>query len=445
VLLFSTAASLATGLLFGLAPALRTSRAGDLVAALKQREQRFGSAAGRRWLGAIVVVEMATAVVLLVNGALIVQSFMRLQRVELGFDPSRLVTLEFTPVPARVTGHDDRVRYVDDIVARVRVLPGVVAAGITSNYPLQMFSSDSTFTVEGRPRANPADVPITAHRLVTADYLQTLGVRLLRGRLLDGHDRAGSLPVVVVSEELARQAWPGADPIGKRVRRGRLDDASNPWMTVVGVVADVKEDGFNFRINRPAWYLPYAQVSSASVTHNIVVRAAPGVDPTAVAHDVVAAVRSVEPQQAVSDVSTMTAHVADLLVTERFSATLMTTFAAVGLFLAAFGLAGVIAYSVSQRTGEIGLRMALGATGRDVLVMILREGAVLIAIGIAIGGAAARTLALALGGMLYGVHPGDPRTFLIVSAVLIVVSLAACGVPALRAMRVEPLVALKSE
>jgi putative ABC transport system permease protein len=153
----------------------------------------------------------------------------------------------------------------------------------------------------------------------------------------------------------------------------------------------------------------------------------------------------VEPQQAVSDVSTMTAHVADLLVTERFSATLMTTFAAVGLFLAAFGLAGVIAYSVSQRTGEIGLRMALGATGRDVLVMILREGAVLIAIGIAIGGAAARTLALALGGMLYGVHPGDPRTFLIVSAVLIVVSLAACGVPALRAMRVEPLVALKSE
>jgi len=147
----------------------------------------------------------------------------------------------------------------------------------------------------------------------------------------------------------------------------------------------------------------------------------------------------------VSDVSTMTAHVADVLVTERFSATLMTTFAAVGLFLAACGLAGVIAYSVSQRTGEIGLRMALGATGRDVFAMVLREGAVLIAIGIAIGAAAARTLALALGGMLYGVHPGDPRTFLIVAAVLIVVSLGACGVPAVRAMRVEPLVALKSE
>src|SRR5262249_28746581 len=159
-------------------------------------------------------------------------------RVELGFDPSRLVTLEFTPMPARVTGHDSRVRYVDDIVARVRALPGVAAAGITSNYPLQTFSFDSTFTVEGRPPANPADVPITAHRLVTADYLQALGVRLLRGRLLDDHDRAGSVPVVVVSEELARQAWSGADPIGKRVRRGRIDDASNPWMTVVGVVAE---------------------------------------------------------------------------------------------------------------------------------------------------------------------------------------------------------------
>src|SRR5204863_4300339 len=159
-----------------------------------------------------------------------------------------------------VANHEGRVRYVDEIVARVRALPGVAAAGITSNYPLQTYSFDAIFSVEGRPPANPAEVPITAHRLVTPAYLQTLGVRLLRGRLLDDHDRAGSLPVVVVSEEFARQARHGEDPVGKRVRRERLDDVSNAWMTVVGVVADVKEDAFNFRINRPAWYVPYAQM-----------------------------------------------------------------------------------------------------------------------------------------------------------------------------------------
>jgi putative ABC transport system permease protein len=302
---------------------------------------------------------------------------------------------------------------------------------------------DSPFTVAGRPPANPADVPITAHRLVTSGYLQALGVRLVRGRLLDDHDRDGAAPVVVVTEEFVRQAWPNADPIGQRVHRGLLDDRSYPWMTVVGVVADVKEDVFNFRINRPAWYIPYAQSLAPTVTHSLVVRTIG--DPGSLASSVVAAVHAVEPQQSVSDVRPMSAHVADVLVTERFSAALMSAFAAVGVFLAACGLAGATAYSAGQRTAEIGLRMALGATRRNVLALILREGITLIGIGVVVGAVAARGLSAALAGTLYGLSANDLESFVGAAAVLTAASLAGCLVPALRAMNVDPLVAFKSD
>ena len=403
----------------------------------------MSGAGSRRWLGALVALEIAVAVVLLVNGSLIVQSFARLQRIDLGFDPERLVTIEFTPSPQKYPQHADRVAYVNRVLERVRAVPGVASAGITTNIPLQIGSTDSLFTVEGRAPVKASEAPATGHRLVTPEYLQTLGVRLVKGRLLDDHDREGAQPVAVVTEELAREAWPNADPIGRRIRRGRFEDTTFPWITVVGVVADTREDGFNFRINRPAWYLPYAQQTTAGFSLNLVARAAG--EPNALVLALREAGRGVDPQQAVSPGLTMTEHVASVLVTERFSALLMTTLASVGLFLAAGGLYGVVAYSATQRTGEIGLRMALGADRRDVLRLVMRQGASMVAFGLVAGLALARALSIALAGMLYGVNPNDPATFATVPIVLLTVSAAACYLPALRATRVDPLVALRSE
>ena len=441
ILAFALAVSMATGLVFGTAPALRAARVGDLAAALRRHDAR-SAGRGSRWLGALVVAEIAVAAILLVNGTLIVQSFARLQRIDLGFDPRRLLTLELSLPASKYPASGDRVAQVDRLVSAIRALPGVAAAGVTTNIPLQTLSFDSVFMVEGRAPTNPADVPITAHRVVTSDYLQTLGVRLVKGRLLDDHDREGAPPVVVVTEEMARQAWPAGDPIGKRIRRGRAQDTTFPWLTVVGVVADVKEDRFNFRRDRPAWYLPYAQQPTAA-SLNLLVRTSG--DPAAVSAAVRGAIRSLDSQQAISGVMTMSEHLSGLLVTERFSAVLMTTLASLGLFLAACGLYSVIAYSASQRTGEIGLRLALGAGTRDVLRLVMRQGIALVAVGLVIGCALARAVSVALSTTLFGVQPGDPATFVIVAGLVAGVSLTACYVPARRATRIDPLLALRSD
>ena len=206
-----------TGLLFGIVPVWKAARIDDAMGLLRRREQRAGGAAGRRWLGAVVVVEVAVAVILLVNGSLVVQSFSQLQDLSLGFDPERLLTLEMTVNAQKYPAPSDRAAFVDRVIAQVSAVPGVISAGISTNIPLQHLSQDAAFTVEGRAPANPADVPITAHRLVTPAYLQTLGVRLVKGRLLNEHDRAGAAPVVVISEALARETWPNEDPIGRRM------------------------------------------------------------------------------------------------------------------------------------------------------------------------------------------------------------------------------------
>jgi putative ABC transport system permease protein len=443
VMAFASAVSLLTGLLFGAVPALKLGRVTDLMGVLRRREQRAGGAAGgRRVLSAVIVAEVAVAVALLAGGSLVVKSFQRLQHVDLGFQPDQRLVVHLTPSPARYPSHEARIRFTEEAMRRITALPGVSAAGLTTNVPLDAPSFDSLFTVEGQPPRKPGDVPITAHRLVTPDYLQTLGVTLLKGRLLDAQDRAGAAPVVVVSEEFARQAWPDGDPIGKRVRRGGPTRTDFPWLTVVGLVADVKEDLFNFRVSRPVWYLPYAQVDN---THplSLVVRTA--IDPAALTTSVRQAIHSFDPDLPVSNAQTMTAHLRGVVATERFSAVLMSAFALIGLGLAALGLYAVIAYSVTQRTGEIGLRMALGAPRRDVLTMVLREGALLVATGLIAGLAGARLLARTIAGSLYNVGPNDAGTFALVTGALVTAGLVACIVPAWRATRIDPVVALRME
>jgi putative ABC transport system permease protein len=445
VLVFSLALTLLTAALFGLAPAIRAARSADPVAALK-REHRGGVASGRRSLGALVVAEIAVAATLLAGGGLMVQSFRRLQGLELGFRPEKLLTMELPLSPAKYAEQTRQVQLTERVLERVRALPDVVAAGTTMNIPLQRgVTLDSVYEAEGRPPANPSEVPITAHRMVSPGYMETLGLTLARGRLLDESDRAGSLPVVVVSEALARQAWPGQDAIGKRVRRLRAGEPG-PWMTVVGVVADVKEDRFGFRIDRPVWYVPYAQQTFAlpvSLPLNLVVRSSG--EPTAVAAAVREAVRAVDPDQPVANVMPLKEHLSDVLIAERFSAVLMGTLAALGLLLSAVGLYGVMAYSVGQRTGEIGLRMALGARPRDVLRLVIGQGASLIAVGLALGVAGAFALARLLSSTLHEVDPADPGTFAAVALVLGGVALLACWLPARRATRISAMAALRCE
>jgi ABC-type antimicrobial peptide transport system, permease component len=442
VLVYALCVTLATGIVFGLVPALKGAGEREVMPSLRQGDQRSASAPGHRWLNILIVVEIAVAMTLLVGGALIVRSFNRLQHVDLGFRPDYLLTLKMILPESKYSEHRQRVAFVDQVLERVKNLPGVLSAGMTTNIPLEReIAYDAVFSVEGRPPTNPNDVPITANRLVSPDYLKTLGVTLLKGRLIDETDRAGKPPVVVVSEELARQAWPGEDPLGKRIKRVRPGQ-DFPWMTVIGVVKDVKEDLFNYRINRPVWYVPYAQVEN-NFPINLVVRTS--ADPRSVTTAVRAAIHAVDPNQSISNVMTMNENLARVLVTERFSAILMSALAASGLLLAVLGLYGVMAYSVSRRTTEIGVRVALGAQRIHVLRLILGQGAKLTLLGVAIGLAAAWGLTRALVTLLFEVSATDPVTFVSISVLLVSIALLACFFPAWRALNVDPVIALRAE
>jgi putative ABC transport system permease protein len=449
VLAFTALLSLLTWLLVSLAPAWKIADAGRLMPLLKQEEQRAsGSVSGRRWLGALVVGQIAVAVILLAGGGLVAQSFQRLQRVDLGFRPEPLLTLQMMLSPTRYARHEQRVAFIERVLERVRSVPGVVAAGTTTGIPFPSISFESRFTVEGRPPANPGEVPSTLHRLVSPGYLETLGVTLLKGRFLTEQDRMGRAPVAVVNEELARQAWPGEEPLGKRVRAGLLHETERPWLTVVGVVRAVLED--DFRQQRPAWYLPYFEYGQyawqpAMMTTRVHLVVKGSGDPARLSAAIRAAIRAADPDQPVFAVTTMQAHLAEHLVTERFSAFLMGTLAAAGLLLAALGLYGVMSYATAQRTGEIGLRMALGARPRDVFGLVIRQGMALTMTGAAIGLLAAFGLTRLMTNLLFGVSPADPLTFIGVAALLTCVALLACYAPARRATKVDPMVALRRE
>lgn len=449
VLAFALLAAFVSWLVFGLAPALKAARADKLMLLIKQTEQRSGGeVAGRRWLGGLVIGQIAVAVILLAGGALVIRSFLSLQDVELGFRPEHLLTMQMTLSPAKYSQHNQRIAFIEGVQEKVNSLPGVVSAGTTTSIPFPTISFESRFTIEGRPPFSSGEAPSTGHRLVSPGYLETLGATLRTGRFITERDRAGQLPVAVISEQLARQAWPGEDPLGKRVRAGLPHESDRPWLTVIGVVGDLTED--DFRQSRPAWYLPYYeygqytyQPSMMTTRVNLVVRASG--DPAQLTQSVRQAIRSVDPYQPVSEMATMTEHLARQMVTERFSAVLMGTLAVIGLLLAALGLYGVMSYAISRRTGELGLRMALGAQPRDIFSLVLRQSAVLIGAGLSLGLAGALVFTRFLSGTLYGVSSSDPPTFVLISLLLAAVALAACFFPARRATTVDPLTALRHE
>jgi putative ABC transport system permease protein len=445
VLGFTLGVAVLTGLVFGLAPALQASKT-DLNESLKETERgQTGSRQGLR--AALVVAEVALALVLLIGAGLMVKSLWQLQKVETGFDPNRVLALQLSlkgdkADPAKVQN------FVAQVEQRVKSLPGVQAVAFTNGLPFAG-AAEHSFGIVGRPLpAGEADeTPYSAVRYTTSpDYLRALGIKLRKGRYLTARDRADSPPVVVIDETLAQKYFPNEDPLGQRLEVGGTDASA---FEIVGVVGHVKHYGLDGEVPvEPQCYYSLDQVPAEKMPFiaggiSLVVRTQG--EPQQLAGAVRAQLLSVAPDQPVFNVRTMNQLVAESIASRRFSMVLLLAFAMVALVLAAVGIYGVMAYSVTQRTHEIGIRMALGAQADDVLRMILRQGLFLILTGIAAGLVAAFALTRVLSSLLYGVSATDPLTFAGISLLLVMVALLACYLPARRATKVDPMVALHYE
>jgi len=435
VLAFTFGISLLTGVLAGLLPAWRLTRA-DPNEALKQggrSESDAGSPAARN---ALVAAEVALALALMVGAGLLVRSLGRLHAVDPGFDPSRVLTA-FVAIPDQKYATDDARRaFFGRLLERVRALPGVEAAGAISTLPLSHGGSIQPIAIEGRAAGKLSEQPEVPVRVLTPGTLEALRIRLLAGRDLAATDDARAPAAILVSEAMARRFWPGESAVGKRLTLTFSPDATRE---VVGVVADVKLLGLARAEPVAAIYVPQDQASRSSM--HLLVRTTR--DPRSVTRAVEAAVHALDPDQPLVDVKTMEEQRGESLAETRFSMALLGVFAALALALAAVGIYSVLAYGVRRRTREIGIRMALGADGSDVIRLVVLQGMRPALIGLAIGLAGSLVLGRAISSLVFGISPSDPLTFAFVSALLAGVATAACLVPAWRASRVQPTHALQ--
>jgi putative ABC transport system permease protein len=439
VLLYTAGMTILSGILFGLAPAARATLVG-LAPALLAGARGTTDRAGRRLRSLLVVSEFALAVMLLCGAGLLIRSFVRLQDVSPGFDAGGILTASISLPEARYSDGPARSAFFRELVERAGNLPGVRAAAISMALPPNLLVMTNPYTIEGRPLPPGRNPPAVAQLLIGGDYFHALGVPLLRGRDFTAADVAAAPQVIIISETMAATLFPGADPIGQRMQLGDPDPAS-PWVTIVGVAADVKYTGLD-RAPEPTMYTPYEQ-NLWWPTMYLLVRSS--VDPAGLATAVRSQVAALDPLLPVARVRTMDELLGQSVAEPRFRTTLLGIFAAVALLLATVGIYGVLSYTVGQRTQEIGIRMALGARRHDVLALVLRQGIALAGLGVAIGLAAAAALSRVLAGLLFGVGPMDLATFGAVSFLMLAAALLACYVPARRATRVDPIVALRTE
>jgi len=430
VLLFALAVTVVTGVGFGMAPAWSAGR-GSLHGVLKQGTR--GAGGGRhRFRAGLVVAEVGLALVLLAGAGLMVRSLSRLLGVELGFRPDRLLTMEVRAVGARYDSLGAVVGLADRVVALVEALPGVESAAWASMLPLGGDFNRYGVVIASQPLPNRADAPTADRYLVSSGYLATMGISVRQGRSFTPADRAGSDRVAVINQTFAARAWSGRDPLGDRVQLGGPE---GPWWTVVGVVGDVKHIGLDAGPT-PQIYLPQGQWMYNEGLGGLVVRTRG--DPTALIEPVRRAIRDLEPDSPISRVATMDDLLAGSTADRRYALWLFGGFAVLALLLSAAGTYGVLANSVQERTREIGIRTALGASRRSILRQILGEGLRLTGIGVALGGMGALLLSRVLRGLLFGVAPHDPITFVGVVLVLAATAVAACWIPARRAASVPP-------
>ncbi len=436
VLIFSLALSIITGLVFGVAPAWLAARA-DVNEALKQgtRGSTEGGARGRM-RSALVVIEVTFALMLLGGAGLLARSFMQLAKVDPGFNPDNATLLRLSLPQKKYALPEQQTAFADALLERVKALPGVQAAGVTHSMPLV---SDYVlgFNIEGRPAIAPSDLPSTNYYAVTPDYFNAMGIRLIRGRVFTPQDDAKAPRVAIINETMARQHFANEDPIGKRIN---ITNGPDTWREIVGIVGDIKQYGVDKATSAQS-YEPFAQVPFSSV--NVVVRT--NGSPAALLGALRPTVYAVDKDQPVGAIRPLEEIMADSIARQRFAMTLLSVFSGVALVIAAVGIYGVMAYNVVQRTGEFGIRMALGAQQRDVLRLVLTQGGKLIGLGLVIGLLATLAASRAMGSMLFNTSAYDPLTLATITVLLAVVALVACFFPANRATKVNPIEALRAE
>jgi putative ABC transport system permease protein len=434
---FTVAIALLTSALFGLVPALRASRI-NLSELLK--DASHGLSAGRyrnRVRSLLAISEVALSLVLLIGAGLMIKTLARLIAVDPGFQPQNTLTMNIALLGVKYPTPNQQIEFFQKLTQKVEAMPGVQSAGLISSAPLSGGIYAGGFSIEGRAAGN--DNLAADRRMISPQYFNTLGIPLIEGRHFTDMDNQTSPGVVIVSESWARRFLPGEAAIGKRIKLGG-PDSKRPWLSIVGIAGDVHDTALE-KEARPCVYIPYSQFPSASMT--LVVRSA--LDPRVFVGAIRDTVWSVDKDQPLTAVKTMDQYLADSISPRRFNALLLTIFASVALVLASVGVYGVMAYSVAQRVREIGIRMALGAEPSRVINLIVGGGMTLALAGVAIGVAIAWALTRVMSSLLYGVSATDSMTFVFASILLVGVTLFATYIPARRAARVDPMIALRSE
>ena len=441
VVAFTALVSLATGVLFGIVPALRASGAA-LNEVLKDGGRSGESTMHGRAGRLLVVSEVALSLVLLIGAGLLVHSFARVQDVEPGFDARSMLTLRLALPESRYTTFEQGDRFFDSLFAALRARPGVEAVAAANALPFSGGGGSRTFHIEGREPKRPEDQPEEQVRIVTDGYFQAMRIPIVKGREFSDRDRLSAPRVAVVNEALARKHWPGETAIGRRVSFSRNEPH---WYEIVGVVANIKHRGLD-AADQPELYVPYRQPLFSNWTvrpMQVVVRTTG--DPVIAASTVRQDVARIDAEQPISDVRTMDDRIGRSLAARRFNMILLAVFASLALTLAGIGIYGIVAYAVTERTHEIGVRLALGAQRRDVMAMIVAQGMAMAAAGVAVGVVSALLLTRLMTSLLFGVSAADPVTFAAIPLLLAAVAFVACYVPARRGTRVDPLVALRTE
>jgi putative ABC transport system permease protein len=438
VLLFTLGISLLTGILFGLAPALQAARA-DLNAGLKEGGRGSGASARSALRGALVVAEVAMALVLLVGSGLLIKSVYRLRDVSPGFDAGNLLTMRYSLPGVKYNDRAMRTGFYQQAESRLKATGGVEGAGFVSVLPLSRNFDGRGLMVEDFPKPRGEEISVDLY-IASPGYLRAMHIPVLRGRGLEESDGETRPEIALINETMARALWPGQDPLGKRIKFPGSQSNPQPWRTVVGVVGDVRQYGLD-REAPMQIYLPVAQFSTTMM--NLVVRTSG--DPVTMTGAVKKEIQDIDKDLAAFEVATMDQLLTETIALRRFSMTLLIIFAVVAVLLAAIGIYGVISYSISQGTHELGVRIALGATAGDILKLVVKQGMAMTGLGIVIGLVAAYGLTRLLSSLLYDVTATDPATFAVVSALLAGVALAATYIPARRATRIDPMVALRHE
>jgi putative ABC transport system permease protein len=435
---FTMFLSLLTGVIFGLAPALQSSRT-DVQTALKDTGNAGASPQRNRLRSLLVVAEISAALVLLIAAGLLLKSFWQLQQMDAGLKAENLLTMSISLPTAKYSTSPAVDGFYQRLLEQISSVPGVQTAGMINMLPLQRWGYNGPIYIQGDPPYKPGHEPLAEIRIVSPAYFEAMGIRLTGGRTFNDHDQDNSEPVVIINQALAAQYFRDRDPIGQRLGR----DAGKSWRTVVGVVADVRQSGLT-ESSRAEIYYPYWQAGARDKQSMSLVVRATG-EPTVLVAAVRNEVSAIDPSQPVYNVKTMETVINESVSDRRLNMTLLSIFAAVALILAVIGIYSVMSYTVTQSTREIGIRMALGAQSRQVLKLVVGQGLILTLTGIVIGVVGAFGLTRLLANLLYGVTATDPLIFTSVPALLVLVALSACYLPARRAMKMDPVVALRNE